>query len=273
MKQFLIAAVLYAVAHSNAFALASGSVVFDPSNFAKNTITASQAVHQVAEQIRANMLLYEQYRTLARTSNPMEAARIYDAAGVSGAQEMNQQIQNHAQAARSLSDLNAALKAQDASLHTRVQMAQDSNMTLAQYVDSLKHNAQQGDDRAKKILADDRASLQRVALSYQQADKWTRDIPKNESMLGAMQVMNAQMSTLVTQNADLQSYLIKQNIEKTMEEQRAKAPEMDKGARAARTDSVVRNDYTTNRQRLKKLLDPSQGSSSRPVGTTGGEGR
>jgi type IV secretion system protein TrbJ len=172
--------------------------VFDPSNFARNTVTAIQAVQTTST-------LINQYQTqLNQYQNQIMQLKNIDPAAASAMLAKNSiEQQNARNASVSMSNLYGSLGSVQSSFTNRLDTAKAMGMTWEQYTNFEQSRIKRNQDGAAARAQEDIRMLDRVERDYQFAQESEAKIPATAGTHEAMQLMNVQMNRVITQNADL----------------------------------------------------------------------
>jgi conjugal transfer/entry exclusion protein len=186
-------------------------VVFDPTNFIQNTVSALKSVQQVSESI-------QQTRQQIMMANKMRD----DVRGLDGSKLLGQadpetarQLKMLNLAQSDMSQLEGQLVNVDRTFKTRMAAADSQGLTMAQYLDKLMAAARAGDATAAKTVQRDMSTLQGVQNQIQQTKVWRSEIGGlNDNLGGSMQLMNTQLNAMVSQNAELLGYMARESAER-----------------------------------------------------------
>lgn len=172
--------------------------VFDPSNFARNTVTSIQAVQSTST-------LINQYQTqLNQYQNQILQLKNIDPSSVAGMLARNSaELQNANTAAASMNNLYGSLGSVQRSFNNRLDTAKAMGMTWDQYTTFEQSRIQRNQDGAAARAQEDIRMLDRVQRDYQFAQESEAKIPATAGTHEAMQLMNVQMNRVITQNADM----------------------------------------------------------------------
>lgn len=172
--------------------------VWDPTNFVQNKISALQAIKATADRAIQIRTQYMQYLIEAKqlTGMPKE--------------EMNRL---RALRSRDLDDINGFIRSIDRT-YGSVQTVKDlmskrfdeqklSGLSWDDYMKAEGQRIKQGVQSAQQRAEIDRRAMARVQQDYEQVKEWQMKIGTTHGMHESMQLMNAQMNKVVTQNAEL----------------------------------------------------------------------
>ncbi len=193
----------------NAFAAASGSVVFDPTNYSQTLITAGQSVKQVSEAVSGNLTKLKQLQELYKQGKAIASGDVNAIAGVVGGAQLQSQIRDMQGMKQALTNLNGNLDDLSGRYNYAMQMSQKYGVTVQEYQDAQSRRVAQGIASAKLEQQQNMRALKSVDDSYVQLQKWQDRLPETNTEL--MQMMNMQMSMLNANNAQIMSYTARNN--------------------------------------------------------------
>lgn len=174
-----------------------GPIVFDPSNFSQNTITAAQTVKMVAQQVQAYVLQLKQYQTELQNLIPTSAA---DLAGLAwNTKELGEAMKF----AGELQSLYGTLQQAKSAVDLRINEARTLNMSWPQYQSLMSRQISDGSAYQKQRLDNERRILQRVQGDYEAASTFASRISGTEGIHESVGLMNAQMNRMLVQNAQV----------------------------------------------------------------------
>lgn len=192
---------------SSAFAGGGGGgrIVFDPTNFAKNTVSAAQAVKAEAQRATSYYLQLQQYQAQIRNLQSI------------GSGLLSGNVSQTARAIQDLAGYRQALEGLFGSV-TDLQRVNDarmrdwavSGMSWDSYYDRELSRQAQGYRGLDLAQGQERRALDRVQSAYSNARVWQEKIPQTQGTLDSMQLMNTQLNQLVMQIAGLQESFTQQ---------------------------------------------------------------
>jgi len=191
----------------------AGGLVFDPTNFVKNAITASETVKQTMEQVNANMLHLQQLEELVKSRAKLTAAALALVGGASNLAEVQQRIADVKSLQQSLGTLQNDLKTMKSRFDMRMTAAQLMGMTLEVYYTKMKQKAKTDAEKIQAGVVADQKALESVNKAHSQVRTWTESIKGIDSQVAGLSVLGSQMNVLVAQNAELMSYLVRDKTE------------------------------------------------------------
>ena len=195
----IFGAVLLMFASTSSFAQ---YIVFDPSNYAQNLITAAQTVQSVlktAQQYSTQILQYENEVKQLASIGP-EALNTLKSVGNLNLTNINGYI-------NSLNSLYGNLSGMSNQIATQFSAAQLSNMTWDQFMAKQKQDIQNGIGAAQIRAQNEVNTLNAIQQDYAMAQQWQSQIPTTSGIHESMQLMNQQMNRVVMQNAQLMQQL------------------------------------------------------------------
>lgn len=219
---------------------AGGGVVFDPTNFVQNLITAMKTATSVTQQMESLRTQYDQYNT-----------QVQQLKGLSDFNGLRNQVMSEQQ----LADLNSAIaayktltksvadtkKLMDGRLDEAKLLGLDWNKYLASEDTRIKGNVDAAVARAEL----ERRTMEKVQDDYAFARRLDSKIPATEGIHQAMQLNNTALARLITQTADVSRTLATAF-----------------GSAEAEKMSQQANEQAMHRAAAKKFLDDQSGVSS-----------
>ena len=225
MRKVLFSVVL-AFAGSSAIAAASGSIVFDPTNYSQTLITATQSVKQVTEAVTGNLLKLQQLQELLRQGKAIASGDLNAIAGIVGGSSLQNQLYDIQRVKGLLTNLNGNLGDLSTRFSYASQMANKYGLTLQQYQQAqlqlvAKKNAgaaleQQNNIRVMKDVED----------SYNQLRKFQDQTPGTDTQL--LQMMNTQMTLLNRNNTQIMAFMAENSSKALIAENEKRAAESTK---------------------------------------------
>jgi P-type conjugative transfer protein TrbJ len=219
MRKFVALVALLAVGSVDAGG-GVGNIVFDPSNFAKNTITAAQTVAQTARQAQAYVTQLQQYRAQLQQLQAMDPGR---AAGL--VDQNGSDLRDAREAARQVQNLYGSVTDLQSVFQRRLDMAKSMNLSWNEYVNREQAMLYRNQDSAIQRAREDIRVMDRVRRDYEFARTAEEKIPATAGTHEAMQLMNLQMNRVITQNAELMRGLTTAMAGGSSAEQQAQANE------------------------------------------------
>jgi P-type conjugative transfer protein TrbJ len=173
-------------------------VVFDPSNFIKNSLTAAQTAEQillVSSQYEAQLKQFET-QLLQLKNLPIEVS-----------QELLLKNRVELEAARDLSfqveSIYGSISEIKRNFTSRLDSARLLNMNWPQYLEFEKNRIDRSQVDAISISSKDLLSVNRLKRDYEFASSIEAKISSTSGIHEAMQILNIQINRIITQNADL----------------------------------------------------------------------
>lgn len=189
-----------------------GSIVFDPTNYAQNIISAGESVKATADraiQIRTQYLQYatqlKQLQSIAQGDLAMlKANNLKEIQNITGFIGAVKQTYGDIERTKQL-------------LQRRFDEQSLSGLPWADYVAQERMRIERGVQSAKDRAEIDRRALEKVNSDYEQVREWQDKIGATEGMHEAIQLSNMQMNKLVTQNAEMIKAMTLTRLEKHTE--------------------------------------------------------
>lgn len=190
-----------------------GGIVFDPTNFAKNAITAAESVRAVQTAIRQLETQIEQYRTMGLQLKGMAEGNFAPLLTAS-----REDILAIANAQRAYSHLGRSIDEAKNIYARRMDEAKLMGVNWDKYLQFEQERiAVNRDGAAARVEAEARA-LQRIESDYAFAREMSGKIPMTEGTHSAIQQSNAILNRLVTQNAEILRALAQANGQQKADE-------------------------------------------------------
>lgn len=211
MRQ-IIAAITLALLANAASATASGSVVFDPTNYSQTLITAGQSVKSVAEQVQGNLTKLRQLQEMYRQAKRIEAGDYAAIGGLVGQAELTTRIRDGQGMYNSLASLKGNIGDLQGRYDYMTQMSQKYGLTVQEYQDAQSRRVARDVAAAKLEQQANQRAIANVQKSYQTVQTWQAKIPDMTANTELMQMLNQQMAMLNAQNAQMVEYMARQNM-------------------------------------------------------------
>jgi conjugal transfer/entry exclusion protein len=201
-------------------ALAGGSgIVFDPTNFVQNTITALESVaaeaqraSQVSEALRQSSY---QMKGLTTLNGALQAANL---------SQFGTQYQNYQNYFTSLESLYGSVSSVKSALGTRFNEQKLSGLSSSDYSKAEADRIARGNTEAIDRAARNKQLLENVNTDYSQVRSWQDQIGGTVGTVDSMQLMNTQLNRLVAQN----NQIIQSLAEKGLSDEYAKTEALAK---------------------------------------------
>jgi conjugal transfer/entry exclusion protein len=214
LKPTVVAIALMAVL-TTANAGGAAGIVFDPTNFAKNLITATQTTKAALESAQQTA---QQIRMVANWATNLKQH---------GAEFLLSKIDpvltNHVEDfilfQRSLKDLESDLDDLSRRFEVKAKAAWSEKMTVDDFMKFQKEQADRGIRSAQVAVNADVAALKRVEKTYGAVRDWQEKIPGIAGSVQGLQLLNSQMNAMVAQNAEIVSALTRQSLASTLAQQ------------------------------------------------------
>lgn len=175
----------------------AATIIYDPSNYAKNALSAIQTVKSVAEQVKAYTTQLLQYQAALQQ---LTRAGPGDLLGLAF---NNPEAQAALQLYQSLQSLQGSLQQARNAVDFRVNEARTSGMSFANYAQYLQRQVGNGNTYLKTRLDNERRILQRVQTDYESAQQFAASVPGTVGIHQGMGVLNGQMNRMLAQNAQV----------------------------------------------------------------------
>lgn len=183
----------------------AGKIVFDPSNFAKNTISAMQNQKQTAEMVTSNMHQYNQYKTMLQNLKNMSSSQVQaviqrgvanglitstnpdaaltEAQGVYGNYEQLHQTMNNMGGV--YGQLNKQVNEMD-------RLSANSGLSWEQILQSEHAAARAGQTAATQNYTNLQSLLNQLGNFQTRADTLANRIPLNQGAVQSLSTLSAQ---------------------------------------------------------------------------------
>ena len=188
-----LALVPFALLARPAWSLASGSTVFDPLNFARNTVTALNSIRNVEWEIRSSLIQYETLEMEIASLKNLPSATLAALGSVTGV-------------TRTIHEYRVfltALQGSAGSLHAGYHRLLSLNRTLAsahlswsRYDRILRQGVTRHEAEADAQVHEDNAILRSIARSYARLRLVESTLPVARSMKGQLESLNASLGVV-----------------------------------------------------------------------------
>jgi P-type conjugative transfer protein TrbJ len=173
-------------------------VVFDPSNFIKNSLTAAQTAQQIDYLISQYETQLSQYRTELLQIKGLDSELV------------NQLLDKNLLDSHNISQLSNSLYTLFGSINTitenfrqRLDTAKLLSLSWPQYISFEQNRIQRNEDNAAQTEKDQLQILDRVQRDYEFALNAESKINMTEGLHQSLQLLNYQLNRIITQNADM----------------------------------------------------------------------
>jgi P-type conjugative transfer protein TrbJ len=173
-------------------------VVFDPSNFVQNSLTASQTAHQIIQSISQYETQLLQFQTQLKQLSTLDPEKISTLLNVNSVDLMNLN-----KLKISLTDLYGSLNDVTQNFNNRLQSAQYLGLSWDQYAKFEQDRIQRHQSTAITRANNEISSMERATRDYQFALDAQSLIPSTNGIHESLQLLNSQVNRMLTQNADL----------------------------------------------------------------------
>lgn len=238
---------------TSAFAAASGSVVFDPTNYSQTLITAGQAVKQVQETVSGNLIKLRQLQEYYRQGKAIASGDMNELAGVVGGAQLQSQLRDMQGMKQALTNLNGNLDDLEGRYNYTMQLANKYGMTVQEYQDAQSRRVAKSIASAKLEQQANIRVMKNVENSYSQLQKWQDKMPETNTEL--MQMLNTQMTMLNANNAQVMSYMATANSNALVKKVEAEGRQAGQEAMLANQSADLKNQGNVARDKLLNGLD------------------
>jgi P-type conjugative transfer protein TrbJ len=195
----------------------SGGVVFDPTNFMKNTLTAMQTAQIAQTEVENLMISQLNLKGLGYStfSNPQSVAQ-------------------QAALGAAIGSLYGSLGNENEVLSNRYQQYSASNLSWQEYADRERRIAGDKKDRATVAFKRERQAMEDVNSQYAKVKELQGKTTATTGNLQALQTLNEHMNLVTAQNAQLLEHMSLEKLDKetvAVEDQGKKMEETEKANR------------------------------------------
>jgi P-type conjugative transfer protein TrbJ len=198
LASFLAGFLMLAPAVSNAL------IVFDPSNFAQNSITAVKQVFQEIKSITAEIHRLQQLKQLIQSNNPMAIGNIAKIAGIDANIKDLNSILSTSQRVYGIVDSNQKWTDKMMGVYAA------SGQTFESFMKDYGKRAQLGDARAQAMFDQQKAINDNLAAVSQQRQQAIAAANNSKGTVEALQANSAMLDILVSQSQQLNSAMATQ---------------------------------------------------------------
>ena len=173
-------------------------VVFDPSNFIKNSLTAAQTAQQIEYLVSQYETQLSQYRTELLQIKGLDNELVN--------QLLDKNLvdsQNINQLSNSLTTLFGSINTITQNFRQRLDTAKLLSLSWPQYISFEQNRIQRNEDNAAQTAKDQLQILDRVQRDYEFALNAESKINLTEGLHQSLQLLNSQLNRIITQNADM----------------------------------------------------------------------
>lgn len=200
-KRSLVIAMFVVTSAAFAGPAGGGSVVFDPTNFSKNMVTAAESIEHTRQQIQGNLTKLYQYQEMLRQGKAIAAGDMVATAQVVGGPQLAQTVADTKSMYQALTNLSGGMGDLQGRYAYSMQMAQRYGLTLEQY---LKNQAAQSERRVKEAQIQQNANvkaIEHVNATYAAVQSLEEKATTNPTDTALFQILNKNMSVLNTTTA------------------------------------------------------------------------
>lgn len=231
---------IFAAATLLAGAPAAAKIVFDPTNFVQNAISASQAVIAEGTRVRALQEMISQKMMAAQNLKSLGPEVI--AQQTADMQSQYDELTRYAGAITSLYGNVSTIKNE---MQRRFDEQRLSGMSWDAYMKNEAARVARGTAEAVARAERNRRTVENMHRDFEQARRWQEQIGGLEGEKQSMQLMNAQMNKLVNQSAQFVSMMAAKEID-TAQTQQEEAAERDAAAAARQKWKERRDTQNSN---------------------------
>lgn len=214
---------------------AAAKIVFDPTNFVQNAISASQAVIAEGTRVRALQEMISQKLMAAQNLKSLGSDLIAQQSA-----DMQSQYEDLSRYAGVITSLYGNVSTIKNEMQRRYDEQRLSGMSWEAYMKNEAARVARGAAEAVSRAERNRRTVENMHRDFEQARRWQEQIGGLEGEKQSMQLMNAQMNKLVNQSAQYVSMMAAKEID-TANAQQEEAAERDAAA-AARLKFKERRD-------------------------------
>jgi P-type conjugative transfer protein TrbJ len=225
-------------------------VVFDPTNFVQNLISAVQAIEMVSNAVQQLSTLRDQYVTLQR-----QAQSITSGALTTNLRSMlsSNDLSGLADMMRATKDMRQSVQQVQQSFSGRLDEAQLLNLTWDKYVEFDKRRISNSESSAVARIQMEQFALDRVQKDYDFVRDQAARIPASAGLHESMQQMNLQMNRMLQQNGAFMQMMAVANGSQAAEKDIQAAEKSAREVAAAKVlDDAVRGAEDGGRASFKR---------------------
>lgn len=202
-KQVIIKAALcalLAVTGKIGYAGGGGGVVFDPTNYAQNLISAKEAVKEVRTGLEQLKVQYEQYDTLVKQVKSLDPHTMNM---LLNGMPMPDEVKNLAKVLVATQSLNGNIESVQKAFQFRLDESRLRKMTWQKYLEQEAARIANRESAAIARVRAEKHAMQRIEQDYEFIRDQSDRIPKSAGVHESMQQLNVQMNRMLQQNAEL----------------------------------------------------------------------
>lgn len=191
-KTIVVATMTLSLSHAHA------GWVYDPANFIQNLVSALEALKETSDRAVQMRTQYQQYRAeVAQLANmpAKEKARLKEAA--------NGQVRDVEGFISAVNKTYGSVNDVTKRMSKRFDEQKLSGLSWDDYMKAEGNLVKRGVQAAQQRQEIDRKALTRVQEDYAQVKEWQGKIGSTQGTHESMQLMNAQLNKVITQNAEL----------------------------------------------------------------------
>ncbi|MDE3207822.1 MAG: hypothetical protein KGL58_03145 [Pseudomonadota bacterium] len=226
-----------------------GTIVFDPSNFAKNAVTAQESIQSTLEQVQAYLLQARQYQ-----SQLAELEQLPSTVSSSLLQKMDVQVQELAGYQDALTGLYGTVGNAGELASQRYREAALSGLTPAGYARQQERATRSDTQGALPAFQAELDTMSQMDGEYQQVKAYQRQIPLVQGMTASMEVMNSQLNMMILQNADLRKLLALQGMGRNNADLTRQAHSAEEEQRASQMEQLGTKQRQLSEEQAQQML-------------------
>ncbi|MHB1543447.1 MAG: TrbJ/VirB5 family protein [Gammaproteobacteria bacterium] len=188
-----LVSVFWLVCLSRAHALASGSTVFDPFNFIRNTVTALNSIRSVEWEVESYLVQYESLRTEIKSLKNLPPEVL---ASLGNVTDVNQSIAQYESFLNALRGTAGSLRAGYGRVMRINRELSTARLGWAQYSRMMRQGVAQRQKVAMIEIHQDDAILRSIHANYQRLRAVESELPEASSMKGQLQTLNATLGVV-----------------------------------------------------------------------------
>ncbi|EQD76665.1 hypothetical protein B1B_01540 [mine drainage metagenome] len=185
--------VFWLIGASRVHALASGSTVFDPFNFIRNTVTALNSIRSVEWEVESYLVQYESLRTEIESLKNLPPQALTALGNVT---DVNQSITRYQTFLDALRGTAGSLQAGYGRIMRINRELSTARLGWAQYSRMMRRGVTQRQKEALIEIHQDDAILRSIHDNYQRLRTVERTLPDASSMKGQLQTLNATLDVV-----------------------------------------------------------------------------
>ncbi len=177
----------------SAWSLASGSTVFDPMNFARNTVTALNSVRNVEWEIRSSLIQYETLEMEIASLKNLPSATLAALGNVTG---VTRTIREYRAFLTALRGTSGSLRAGYHRLLSLNRTLTSAHLSWSRYDRLLRQGVTRHEAEADAQVREDNVILRSIAKSYARLRVVESTLPVARSMKDQLETLNASLGVV-----------------------------------------------------------------------------